>query len=119
MKKTHYYNRQSFDNREGACSKDVWDIYNLLPENTFFTLCFVERYSGTKLELIEFPKCGNLLDEKSVQDYTQQMKNAFRRWGYNEYPELQLVWRKGFGNSVEIYVLLDNTKENKRKESKV
>ena len=39
--------------------------------------------------------------------YEQDMKAAFRKWGYNGYDELRIVWRKGFGNSVQVFVMVD------------
>lgn len=93
--------------REGACSQDVWKIYNMLPDNTHFTLEFY--YDGEfeePLETISFLKCGNPLEAATVEDHTDHMKAAFRKYGYQGYRSLQMRWNRGFGNSVLVQVII-------------
>ena len=99
--------------REGACSKDVWRIYNMLPYYTNFTLMFFESAayykdpSSEPLAYIDFKKCGNPLDPLTVDDHIEEMKAAFRRFGYSGYKNVLLDWRKGFGNVAIVRVVLD------------
>ena len=99
-----YSQDTDFNQREGACSKDIWRIYRMLPECTNFTLsfCYVGGYD--EKESINFMKCGNPLDPVSVEGYEDLMKAAFRKYGYSGYKHVQLSWTRGFGNSVEITV---------------
>ncbi len=93
--------------REGACSKDVWTIYNMLPENTHFTLEFYRDLEPEEpFDRIAFLKCGNPLEKESVEDHTNEMKRAFHRYGYKDYAKLILIWNRGFGNSVTIKVIV-------------
>ncbi len=91
----------------GASSGDVLKIYNMLPENTFFELQFFDADDTSKpLEAIGFLKCGNPLEKASIEDHIMQMKEAFRRWGYDNYRSLLMEWNRGFGNSVLLQVVL-------------
>ncbi len=105
---TQYRNSQVQDSmREGACSKDVWRIYNMLPENTNFSLQFYYvDDTRNALEDISFLKCGNPLEDCTVDDHICQMKDAFRKWGYSGYRQLLMQWNRGFGNSVLVQVVL-------------
>ncbi len=108
MRKTDSYNRQNNSHeREGACAHDVWRFYRSLPENTYFDLYFINALTGVELENIGFAKDGSTDYEWSVEDYEQQMKDAFRRWGYEDYRSVKIQWNKGFGNSVMLCIFLD------------
>ena len=106
MNNTTYGKRTDLQ-REGACSKDIWRLYFSLPQNTYFDLYIISSRSGEELEHIGFAKCGCAMEEKPIPEYEQDMKAAFRKWGYNGYDELRIVWRKGFGNSVQVFVMVD------------
>ena len=113
--------------REGACSRDIWRIYNMLPENTNFTLAFYDsatyyRYAALEkprkpLAYIDFPKCGNPMDPLTVEDHTNEMKDAFRRFGYSGYRNVLLDWRRGFGNVAIVTVILDLPERSAEREA--
>ena len=104
--------------REGACSRDIWRIYNMVPVNSSFTLAFYDNVAAyfhhpdvpdeekRPLACISFMKCGNPMDPLTVEDYTNQMKAAFRRFGYSGYYNVRMEWQKGFGSAVTVLVLL-------------
>ena len=92
--------------REGACAKDVWNLYYRLPENSHFTLEFYHYGDPDALEKISFLKCGNELEEMTVQDHIDEMRAAFRKYGYEGYKSLLFQWNRGFGNSILCQVIL-------------
>ncbi len=107
MKQFNTCNGAPVRNRDGASSKDFWKIYNMLPSNTYLDLSFIDSFSDSLLERIGFAKDGSADLEKSVSEYEESVKRAFRRLGYDGYRSLEMIWNKGFGNSVRINIYID------------
>jgi hypothetical protein len=101
----------SSQTREGACFTDVWSIYHMLPDNTYFDLHFINGLTSEELVHIGFCKDGSADPDKTVLEYEEQMKDAFKRYGYEGYRSLQMLWNRGFGNSVILNVILDKLPE--------
>lgn len=101
----YYSNPQPY--REGASHKDVWKLYNILPINSHFTLEFYHDGDPNCLERIAFLKCGNELEyPMTVQDHEEEMRAAFRKYGYEGFRSLIFQWNRGFGNSILCQVVI-------------
>lgn len=111
MKQYNSYNHSSSKEREGASSKDFWKIYNMLPPNTYLDLNFIDSFSNNLLERIGFAKDGSADLENPVSAYEDLIKEAFRMLGHDGYKSLQLIWNKGFGNSVLMFIFVDYKKK--------
>ena len=114
MKNNYYTHNERFslpDIREGACSKDVWRIYNMLPMNSYVTISFIATIffegTSTELEKFGFTKDGSANIDMTTSEYEHRLQEAFRRWGYKGYRSLELIWNRGFGNSVQINIIVD------------
>ncbi len=92
--------------REGADSRDFWRIFYQLPLNSCISVFFIDNTPERKLlEKITFTRQGTPFEE-SPDSYIAKLRDCFNRYGHKGFRELNLVWRRGFGNSIMIYIEL-------------
>ncbi len=92
--------------KEGACAKDVWKIYYMVPPETYFTLNLSQGIYDEHIKTIEFYKCGDVVGHNpdGIRKNERKLYEALGEFGLDSYSELIVEWRKGFGNNVIVTV---------------
>ncbi len=103
-------------NKTGATSKDLWNLYRLLPENSCVTYKFYYDGEDELYDEVSIWKNNNTTSNAvpeyiSAKEGKNRLYNLIRKYGFDSY-RLKMEWNYGFGgNSVLISVYSPKSKE--------
>lgn len=86
--------------QDGACARDIWKLYHMSPLNSYFTLYMHDENNDVReLGFNKYMENERIPGERD-------MKTLLGSYQLSEYRSVQVIWNKGFGNSIQVHVFL-------------